>query len=75
MNADVQKSNRKAELLANTVEHVAIDQYDAVQPSANSQATSNLVRLWVLTDDKKYSDRAERTFRVLSAMLRKPAAP
>ena len=29
MNADVQKSNRKAELLANTVEHVAIDQYDA----------------------------------------------
>ena len=29
MNADVQKSNRKAELLADTVEHVAIDQYDA----------------------------------------------
>ena len=29
MNADVQKSNRKAELLANVVEHVAIDQYDA----------------------------------------------
>jgi deoxyhypusine synthase len=29
MNADVQKTNRKAELLAKTVEHVAIDQYDA----------------------------------------------
>ena len=29
MNADVQKSNKKAELLANVVEHVAIDQYDA----------------------------------------------
>lgn len=29
MNADVQATNRKAELLANTVEHVAIDQYDA----------------------------------------------
>ena len=29
MNADVQKTNRKAELLANTVEHVDIDQYDA----------------------------------------------
>ena len=29
MNADVQKTNRKAELLANTVEHVAIDAYDA----------------------------------------------
>jgi deoxyhypusine synthase len=29
MNAPVQNSNRKAELLANTVEHVAIDQYDA----------------------------------------------
>ena len=29
MNADVQNTNRKAELLANTVEHVAIDQYDA----------------------------------------------
>ena len=29
MNADVQKSNRKAELLANTVEHVDITAYDA----------------------------------------------
>ncbi|WP_297696100.1 deoxyhypusine synthase family protein, partial [Phenylobacterium sp.] len=29
MNADGQRTNRKAELLANTVEHVAIDQYDA----------------------------------------------
>jgi deoxyhypusine synthase len=29
MNAPVQKSNRKAELLSRTVEHVAIDQYDA----------------------------------------------
>ena len=29
MNADVQATNRKAELLADTVEHVAIDQYDA----------------------------------------------
>ena len=29
MNADVQKTNRKAELLANTIEHVAIDAYDA----------------------------------------------
>jgi deoxyhypusine synthase len=29
MNAPVQKSNRKAELLSRTVEHVAINQYDA----------------------------------------------
>ncbi|WP_334160590.1 1,9-bis(guanidino)-5-aza-nonane synthase [Phenylobacterium sp.] len=29
MNAPVQNTNRKAELLANTVEHVGIDQYDA----------------------------------------------
>ena len=29
MNAPVQKTNRKAELLSRTVEHVAIDQYDA----------------------------------------------
>ena len=29
MNAPVQNSNRKAELLSRTVEHVAIDQYDA----------------------------------------------
>src|SRR4029453_6732258 len=29
MNAPVQRSNRKAELLSRTVEHVAIDQYDA----------------------------------------------
>ncbi|MDO9246091.1 MAG: deoxyhypusine synthase family protein, partial [Phenylobacterium sp.] len=29
MNADVQNTNRKAELLSTTVEHVSIDQYDA----------------------------------------------
>src|SRR5215510_10605280 len=29
MNADVQATNQKAELLSDTVEHVAIDQYDA----------------------------------------------
>ena len=27
MNADVQNTNRKAELLSTTVEHVSIDQY------------------------------------------------
>jgi uncharacterized protein YyaL (SSP411 family) len=52
----------------------SIDQYDAVQPSGNSQAASNLVRLWVLTGDKKYSDRAERAFRVLSPTLRNEPA-
>ena len=37
MNADVQKTNRKAELLANTVEHVAIDAYDARRRAQNPQ--------------------------------------
>jgi uncharacterized protein YyaL (SSP411 family) len=48
----------------------AIDQYDAVQPSGNSQAASNLIRLWIITGEKKYADQAEKTFKVLSSMLK-----
>jgi uncharacterized protein YyaL (SSP411 family) len=52
----------------------AIDQYDAVQPSGNSQAAANLIRLWIVTGDKKYADQAEKTFKVLSATLKNEPA-
>src|SRR4029450_4774759 len=56
MNADVQKTNRKAELLANTVEHVAIDQYDARpiidamrQMSFTSRDTARAADIWSMS--------------------------
>src|SRR5213075_418687 len=56
MNADVQKSNRKAELLATTVEHVAIDQYDARpvidamrQMSFTSRDTARAADIWPMS--------------------------
>jgi len=63
MNADVQKSNRKAELLANTVEHVAIDQYDARpvidamrKMSFTSRDTARAADIWSMSlEDKECS--------------------
>src|SRR5579862_3276015 len=56
MNADVQKTNRKAELLANTVEHVAIDQYDARpvidamrKMSFTSRDTARAADIWAMS--------------------------
>jgi deoxyhypusine synthase len=56
MNADVQKTNRKAELLAKTVEHVAIDQYDARpvidamrQMSFTSRDTARAADIWSMS--------------------------
>ncbi len=46
------------------------DYHDGAQPSGNSVAASNLVRLWQHTGEEKYRKAAERTFRNLSAPLR-----
>jgi uncharacterized protein len=42
------------------------DQYDGVQPSGNSLAARNLVRLWVKTGDEKYQKLALKTIRSLA---------
>ncbi len=48
----------------------AKDQYDGAQPSGNSVAAGNLVRLWIKTGDSRYSKLAEKTFRALSPTLK-----
>lgn len=46
------------------------DQYDGVQPSGNSVATRNLVRLWKVTGDERYEKEAERTFKHFAGSLK-----
>jgi len=46
------------------------DQYDGAQPSGNSMAARNLVRLWIKTGDERYSRLAEKTFRALAISLK-----
>ncbi len=46
------------------------DQYDGAQPSGNSMAARNLVRLWTATGDERYRKEAERTFRTFAGSLR-----
>ena len=46
------------------------DQYDGAQPSANSIAARNLVRLWLKTGDAKYKEQAEKSFRALAGVLK-----
>ena len=46
------------------------DQYDGAQPSGNSMAARNLVRLWVKTGDAKYKTLAEKTFKALALPLK-----
>jgi uncharacterized protein YyaL (SSP411 family) len=48
----------------------AKDQFDGAQPSGNSMAARNLVRLWVKTGDEKYRETAERTFKAFAATLK-----
>ena len=43
--------------------------YDAAEPSGNSVAVHNLLRLHELTTDDRYRVRAERAFEVFGAML------
>jgi hypothetical protein len=46
------------------------DQHDGVQPSGNSQATRNLMRLAKLTGDAKYEQEAERTFKFFAGSMK-----
>jgi len=46
------------------------DQYDSVQPSGNSAAARNLVRLWTKTGDTRYRDLAEKTLKSFAASLK-----
>lgn len=50
------------------------DQYDGAQPSGNSVAARNLVRLWIKTGDDKYRAEAERTFRAFAGSLKSYSA-
>ncbi len=51
----------------------AKDQYDGAQPSGNSMAARNLLRLWQLTGKATYRLQAEKTFQVLAPTVQ--AAP
>ena len=42
------------------------EEYDGAGPSANSVSTMNLLRLWQLTGQQRWRDRADATFRALS---------
>jgi uncharacterized protein YyaL (SSP411 family) len=48
----------------------AKDQYDGAQPSGNSVAARNLVRLWVKTGDERYRALAEKTFKAFAGALK-----
>src|SRR5262249_50278968 len=45
-------------------------QYDGSQPSGNSLATRNLVRLWVKTGEERYRTLAEKNFRFFAGSLK-----
>ena len=47
----------------------AKDQYDGPQPSGNSAAVRNLVRLWGATGDEKWKKEADRGFRYFAGSL------
>jgi uncharacterized protein YyaL (SSP411 family) len=46
------------------------DQYDGVQPSGNSMAAHNLVRLWQKTGEERYRALAEKTFKTFAMSMR-----
>jgi uncharacterized protein YyaL (SSP411 family) len=48
----------------------ARDQYDSAQPSGNSVAAANLVRLWVKTGDVSYRALAEKTMKSFAGSLK-----
>ena len=47
----------------------AKEEYDGAEPAANSVSTMNLLRLWRLTSQQSWRDRADATFRALSPRL------
>jgi uncharacterized protein YyaL (SSP411 family) len=46
------------------------DQYDGAQPSGNSVAARDLVRLWQKTGEEKYRARAEKSLKVFAPALK-----
>jgi uncharacterized protein len=46
------------------------DQYDGAQPSGNSVAARNLVRLWHKTGEDKYRARAEKTLKAFAGTMK-----
>jgi len=46
------------------------DQYDGATPSGNSMAARNFVQLWRLTNDPRYRQLAESTFKCHAASLK-----
>lgn len=51
------------------------DEYDGAEPSANSVAAMNLLRLWQMTGDAERKAKAEKTFAAFSSRLsRSPEA-
>jgi uncharacterized protein YyaL (SSP411 family) len=46
------------------------DQHDGVQPSGNSQAAHNLMRLAKLTGEERYEKEAERTFKFFAGSMK-----
>src|SRR5262249_38877102 len=46
------------------------DQYDGAQPSGNSAAAHNLVRLWQKTGEKRYCNEAEKTFKAFAGAMK-----
>jgi uncharacterized protein YyaL (SSP411 family) len=47
------------------------DEFDGAEPSANSIAAMNLLRLWQLTDNAERKAKADKTFAAFSARLKK----
>jgi len=45
------------------------EEYDGAEPSANSVSAMNVLRLWQLTERPQWRERADATFRALSARL------
>jgi uncharacterized protein len=52
----------------------AKEDYDGAEPSPNSVAAMNLLRLWQMTDRRELRDRADRTFRAQAAQLTRVGA-
>jgi uncharacterized protein YyaL (SSP411 family) len=50
------------------------DDSDTVEPSGNSVSARNLLRLAQMTDDKRLTDRAEKTIRLYAGNLRRSPA-
>ncbi len=46
------------------------DQYDGAQPSGNSVAAHDLVRLWQKTGDERYRELAEKTFQAFAGSMK-----